>query len=228
MALTDHAVTVDDVIDAWNDSLFGALPKPLGQALFEASRVEVFDPGDIVLRGADPHAFVIVDGLVRVYMRGRDGRQATIRYAMQGDAVGVPPVFHRGIDVYGDAITHIKLIRLPTQRFRALTQREPTLGWAVVQHLAAQIATTNDTLSADVFLPVRARVARHLLDLARRESAGLVVRASHQQIANAIGSVREVVSREMRRFTEDGLIARATDGVVLLDSAELHRLSGGG
>src|SRR5262252_2386280 len=85
MALTNHAATVDDVIDAWNDSLFGALPKPLGQALFEASRVEVFDPGDIVLRGADPHAFVIVDGLVRVYMRGRDGRQATIRYAMQGD-----------------------------------------------------------------------------------------------------------------------------------------------
>ena len=49
----------------------------------------------------------------------------------------------------------------------------------------------------NMFLPVQARVARHLIDLASLQDDVLVVTAGHQEIADAIGSVREVVSRAL-------------------------------
>jgi CRP-like cAMP-binding protein len=71
---------------------------------------------------------------------------------------------------------------------------------------------------------MRQRVARHLLDLAVRESEGLVVYASHQNIADAIGSVREVVSRVLRELRADGLVDRAGERIILRRPTELHRL----
>jgi CRP/FNR family transcriptional regulator len=74
----------------------------------------------------------------------------------------------------------------------------------------------------NVFLSVRQRVARHLLDLAVQEQpAGLVVHASHQDIADAIGSVREVVSRVIRELRTEGLVTRSGDTIVLPNPAGL-------
>ena len=74
-------------------------------------------------------------------------------------------------------------------------------------------------------MQVRQRVARHLLDLAVREDGVLVVRATQQDLADAIGSVREVVSRAVMGFREQGLLARSSEGLVVLDPAGLHRES---
>ena len=208
-------------------SFLGDLPADLSAELFEASTVEDFEAGGVVMHGEEASCFVIADGLVRVYMRGRDGRQATIRYAEETEIVGIPPVIAERMAVWGEALTNVRLVRLPTEHFRAIAQREVSLAWAIARHLAQQISQSNDTLGADLFLPVRARVARHLLDLAHRDTEGLVVEARHRHIANAIGSVREVVSREMRRFAEDGLVKQVEGGTLLLDTAELHRIASG-
>ena len=212
---------------AWNMSMFADLSDAISQQLKSASRLEDFEAGDIVLRGNEASCFIIVNGLVRIYLRGHDGRQVTIRYASQAEVVGMPPVVNRRMAVWGSAVTSGRMIRLPTTRLRTLAQRDVALAWVIARHLAEQMTTTNEVLSADIFLSVRGRVARHLLDLAERESAGLVVHARHQQIADAVGTVREVVSREMRRFVDEGLLARVPNGVVLLDPAALHRIGSG-
>lgn len=129
--------------------------------------------------------------------------------------------------MWGEAVTDAVLLRLPTERYRVLAKREVSLAWLTARHLSQMIASSNEVLGADIFLPVRARVARHLLDLAFRENERLVVHVRHQHIADAIGSVREVVSREMKRFADEGLIARIPDGTLILDSARLHKVASG-
>lgn len=227
MAVPEVASSLEQARSAWNLSFFGDLPEPLNSQLFEASWVEDAEAGTTVMRGMEASSFVVVDGLVRVYLRGHETRQVTIRYGSQSDVIGLPPVVLEQMPVWADAVTDVRIVRIPTERIRALAQREVVLAWAIARHLAQQMASTNDTLAADVFLSVRSRVARHLLDLAEREPEGLVVRARHQHIANAIGSVREVVSREMKRFADEGLVSRVRGGTLLLDSAELHRISSG-
>jgi CRP/FNR family transcriptional regulator, cyclic AMP receptor protein len=71
---------------------------------------------------------------------------------------------------------------------------------------------------------VRQRVARHLLDLAAREEPGrsLVVSATQQGIAQAVGSVREVVARVLRELKAEQLIDSSRTGIHILDPAGLH------
>ena len=207
--------------------MFGDLSPEISEQLESASRLEDFEAGDIVLRGDEASCFIIVDGLVRIYLKGQDCRQVTIRYASHTEVVGMPPVVNQRMAVWGSAVTAGRLIRLPTNRLRTLVQRDVELAWAVARHLAEQMTTTNDVLSADIFLSVRGRVARHLLDLAQKESEGLIVHARHQHIADAVGTVREVVSREMRRFVAEGLVTRVPKGVMLVDPAALHRIGSG-
>ena len=110
-----------------------------------------------------------------------------------------------------------------TGRLSALAQRDGRLAFLVARYLAGQLAEAQDLLATDLFTDVRTRVARHLLDLASIENGSFVVVASHQAIADAIGSVREVVTRSIRRLDAAGLIKREGRLTVLLNPAALTR-----
>jgi glyoxylase-like metal-dependent hydrolase (beta-lactamase superfamily II) len=81
-----------------------------------------------------------------------------------------------------------------------------------------------------VFGSVRQRVAAHLLDLAsdrQRPGGRLVARVSQQELADAAGSVREVVARALRDLRVAEIVATAADSVVILDPARLYAESAG-
>lgn len=219
----------DEVRHAWAQSFLADLPEASAR-LLEGTRVEAVPAGSIVLRGGnanDQTVALVVAGLVRVFVRSHDGRQATARYAAEGEIVGLPPLLAETMPIAVDAVTDARLVRLPTERFKTMAARDAALAWATARYLAQQVSNGNETLSADIFLPIRSRVARHLLDLAQREPDGLVVHVGHQHIADAIGSVREVVSREMKRLQTAGLVARMDRGVLITDPAALHVIASG-
>jgi CRP-like cAMP-binding protein len=214
---------------AWRTSFLGELPDSLSSQVLEGATIKHLAPADVVLvsteAGRNEALYLLVDGLVRVFVVGPDGRQATVRYAGPAEVIGLPPLLTLGMNIRAEAVTDVTAIRLQSQRFVELCQRHVELTWILAQFLAAQVSSATEILAADIFLPVRARVARHLLDLAQRQPEGLVVLARHQQVADAIGSVREVVSREMRRLAEEGVIRRIEGGTLLQDPAELHRIA---
>jgi len=80
----------------------------------------------------------------------------------------------------------------------------------------------------NAFWPVRRRLARHLLDLAANEQRGqmLLVRASHQELADHVGTVREVVARTLTAFRSAGFIGSNPEGIRLLDPHALAHLGG--
>lgn len=223
--------TAAQIESAWTNSFLSDLPGHLRSRLLDGSAWQRLDPAELLLSGdasgARAGIHLILDGLVRVYLRGRDGRQATVRYATHGEVIGLPPVLVVGMTIWAEAVTQVEVVRFSSRRFLSLAACNIELAWPTARYLALQLSSTNDLLAADIFLPVRARIARHLLDLAQREGDHLVVAARHQHIADAIGSVREVVSREMRRLANEGLIERVADKTVLLDPAMLHRISSG-
>lgn len=83
---------------------------------------------------------------------------------------------------------------------------------------------------------MRQRVARHLLDLAsasvrpatpgQRGGQELAARVSQQELADAVGTVREVVVRVLRELRQHGVVRTERDRIVLLEPARLIQEQG--
>ena len=106
-----------------------------------------------------------------------------------------------------------------------MARRDARVGWALAEELNRRLYETLQQTAINAFGSVRQRVAAHLLDLAsaqQRPRGHLVARVSQQDLADAVGSVREVVARVLRDFRVERLVATSPDSIQVLDPAGLH------
>ena len=170
-----------------------------------------------------PRVVVVIDGLLRVFLRSADGRQVTVRYARSGDVAGLAILLGGPGPTSIQAMTTAAVAALRVGTLRSLLASDPRVARACAEEMTRQLYRALDDLSDQAFRTVRQRVVRHLLDLAVvDEGRRPVVRASQQELADAVGSVREVVTRALRGLQEEGSIRTARDEVVLLDPIALH------
>ena len=76
---------------------------------------------------------------------------------------------------------------------------------------------------------MRARVARDIVERATLSGplcAGAHLRVTHQALADATGSVREVVARTLRELSREGVITTGGGGVTVLDPDGLTKVAG--
>lgn len=214
---------------AWSESFMGCFPIRLADQLLVGAREVSLGPGSVFYRGAHHSETeklgLVIDGLLRTYRRSADGRELTVRYASRARVIGLPAVLGNPAAIDGEAVMASRVLVLDPRQFRAITRREPLVAWEVAVYLADLVRETHDILAAHLFLPIRSRVAMHLLDLAVRDGERLVVEASQQDIADNIGSVREVVARAVAQLREEGYLERDDRRLVLIDPAGLHRIS---
>jgi CRP/FNR family transcriptional regulator len=219
-----------EVDDAFARSFLAQLPPELaGKLREEGERVSYPAGTTVYMAGADPQAALVVRGLIRVYLSSTEGRQVTVRYARAGDVLGI------AVLVGGPASTSVQTLE-PTSAFRInartlirAARLDPRVSWAIAEELNRRLYGVLEQTAVNAFGSVRQRVATHLLDLAsdrQRPQGGLVAHVSQQELADAAGSVREVVARALRDLRIAGIVATAADRIVILDPARLYAESG--
>ena len=118
-------------------------------------------------------------------------------------------------------------LRMSPAVARRAVARDVRVARAFLSELSERVVSFIDEIPGNTFATVRQRVARHLLDLAvqggpRREAGtGIVVHVTQTELANAVGTVREVVVRVLRELRRDGLVRTERDQIVILDPAGL-------
>jgi CRP/FNR family transcriptional regulator, cyclic AMP receptor protein len=200
-----------------------ALPRGARERLLaEAIRIDL-PAGAIVYRDDEsPRVIVVVDGLLRVFLSAADGRQTTVRYARSGDVAGLALVVGGPGPMSIQAMTDATVLALGVDTLHSLLATEPGVARVCAEELTRQLYRALDEISEHAFLSIRQRIVRHLLDLASTdEDARLVVHASQQELADEVGSVREVVTRTLHQLRDDGLIETARDEIVLADPVRL-------
>jgi CRP-like cAMP-binding protein len=221
---------VSEQIDAaWRSSLLGGLDEDLQRELKNGAAFLEVPAGHIIYRGSgEPKVALVVSGLVRVMMSSPDGRRATVRYVHSGDFTGlVSVVTHRQV-VDSEAVSDSSVLFLDIERFTRLAVSSATLSWAISSAIGSITSEIIDISATNVFGSVRRRVAWHLLDLAQPSEAGLVVQADQQDIADSIGSVREVIARALRGLRDDEYIGRSgSAGMPVLNPSGLHLVATG-
>jgi CRP/FNR family transcriptional regulator, cyclic AMP receptor protein len=219
-------------------SHLGSLPAAATAELTrEASRLRVPAGGQLHRAGeSSAHCELVVAGLARAYVTAADGRTMTVRYCRPGALIGVVSLFRPGFSLPAaiDAVTAVRLLVLRPSAVRFAAARDPRVASALLEELSERVVSFIAEIPGSAFSTVRQRVARHLLDLAveRRGGGELVVAIHQQELADAVGTVREVVVRALRELRRDGLMLTRRDGIVLLDperlAAEAHAGLGGG
>jgi CRP/FNR family transcriptional regulator len=208
---------------------WSSVPAGIIESLISRGRIVEFPAGHTVYAEADTEALAIVMlGLLRVYMHAADGRQVTVRYVRAGDLLGVPALIAGPAPVFVQAVTSGVAFFFDVAQVKRAAFANAPLAWALAEESVHRLYDVLEELAGNTFASVRQRVARHLLDLAAsRREAGRTLAAlvNQQDLANSVGSVREVVARVLADLRAEGLVRTSPGRVEILDPVRLsHEL----
>jgi CRP/FNR family transcriptional regulator, cyclic AMP receptor protein len=111
--------------------------------------------------------------------------------------------------------------------FLKLMEQNPTIATGVLSEMSRRIRMADERIGNLILLDVYGRVARFLLDLARREGKkfddGVLIekRPTQQDIASMIGASRETVSRVLSELNRRGLISISGKSVMIFGPDEM-------
>jgi CRP/FNR family transcriptional regulator len=228
----------DGVRSALAASSLSELPGPATQRLLTGARLVQVSAGTVTHREGETaeHLELVVDGLVRAFVTAPDGRTMTVRYCRCGALIGAVSMYASGFRMPAgiQAMMQARLLRLSPAIVRRAAHQDPVVAEALLRELADRALTYIHEITGSAFTTVRERVARHLLDLAAQESraAGgaqraLRVAVSQRQLADSVGTVREVVVRVLRDLRDTGVISTHPDRIDILDPIRLSQEQGG-
>lgn len=215
-----------DVVTAMAGSFLGKLPSELVDGLLASGDRADYPPGTTIYReGSAARTWLVVRGLVRVYMSSPEGRQVTVRYARDRDVLGIAVLVGGPADVGAQTLAESTLFRIDAAMLTASARADGRVAWALAEELNRRLYANLRQTAINAFGSVRQRVAAHVLDLAsgqQRPDGPLVARVSQQELADAVGSVREVVARVLRDLRLERLVATSPDSIRILDPTRLH------
>lgn len=208
---------------------FRQLPLTAISEIVLGGRTQTYQVRDTIFREGDPCSglFVLIRGQVHLYKCGIHGQEAII-------SVIQPVIMFNevaAIDGEDNPITAVAAEssltwRINHQRFNELIQKYPPVGNSLLKVLANRNRLLMSSFEDLFSRPVRARVARVILDLSSF-GTNEIDRGQHTnlEIAALAATVPEPVSRALQSFREDGLIDTSRQQIVILQPKKLARLA---
>jgi len=190
-----------------------------------------FSAGEFLFSEDEPCAglYVIESGHVRIFKSSASGREQVLAIDGPGASVAELPVFDGGnYPASAQALTDCKLLFISKKDFQALCLQHPEVALKVLRVVGARLRRLVGIIEELSFTTVRHRLAALLVRLAksngRREGRAItiVLPANNQELAAQIGTVRELVSRNLSRFQSEGLIAMDGRTVIVPDLSKLE------
>jgi CRP/FNR family cyclic AMP-dependent transcriptional regulator len=189
-----------------------------------AVRVKI-PAGSVIHREGEgvPHLELVVSGVVRAFLSAPDGRTMTVRYCRQGALLGVMSLFTPGFAMPASvqALVDAESLALSPGVARRAAALDVRVTRAFLREQSERAMSFLYEVPGSAFATVRQRVARHLLDLASEGAPELVVPVSQQQLAEAVGTVREVIVRVLRELRTAGVVRTERNRIVIVDPARL-------
>ena len=206
------------------------LPDTARRALLITSALLEVRARTVIFGSTDrARAGFVLDGLARTYLSDHSGRQLTVRYVRAGDIVGnVSGVDAERVPLSVAAVTDCVLIEIEVGTLLHLVNTDPRVGAALVNEITNRLQDSYAALGANSLGTMRERVAWHLLDQVLPAPGGgrLIVDLTQQQLADSVGSVREVVARVLRDLRDAGLVTTTNHRIEIVDPVNLAAIAG--
>jgi CRP/FNR family cyclic AMP-dependent transcriptional regulator len=209
------------------DALAAALaqfPRDTAAALRRMGRLNHWNDGDVVLRAGTPaaSALMIVQGRLRLATASAEGKEVLFRWFTPGEFVGLVSILgHMPVPVEAVAVGHCETIHFEAEELlrHLRTDAAGALSFAgLISRFTAEITNLFVTHTAGTLeeriLAVLARLALH--EGVSPSQQDVRLKASHQDIAAAVGASRQRVSLELQKLAASGRIRLGYRHLVLL------------
>ncbi|HTG00995.1 MAG TPA: Crp/Fnr family transcriptional regulator [Nitrospirota bacterium] len=161
-------------------------------------------------------AFVL-DGEIRVFKVGETGREITLYEIGPGETCILNAsciLAHTSYPANAVAASDVTLLLVPADVFRRLVVERPEMRDFVFSLLSRRLSTVMELVEEVAF----GRMDQRLMDYLVEKSENDVLEATHQKIANDLGTSREVVSRLLKDFERKGQVKLSRNSIALLMS----------
>lgn len=174
-----------------------------------------YSAGETVFSEGQPCSglYVVESGHVRIFKSSAGGREQVLSVDGPGSSIAELPVFDGGsYPASVAAVDNATLLFVSKQDFQALCLAHPQVALKVLRVVGARLRRLVGIIEELSFTTVRHRLASFLLRLAQKEGkrsargVEITLPASNQELAAQIGTVRELVSRNLSRLQAEGML----------------------
>ena len=207
------------------------LPPPDLERLAAFAKMQSFGAGEPVFMKGDPAAgmMVVVSGRVRITSSSADGKEMVLNIINPGEVFGEIALID-GVERTADATAAeaTELLLLERRDFLPYLERHPDLSLELLKMLCHRLRTINEQLEDFSFLDLRRRLAKKLVHLADShgeetpEGVRIGFKLTQRELAAMMGTSREAVNKQLRAWTDDGLIKRIGSSIVIRDREGLE------
>ncbi len=207
--------------------LFSGLSAEEIAALAARAAEKRFAPGETIFAEGDrcEGVYLVLEGRVKIFKTSAGGREITLALEVAPASVAEVPLFDRGAyPASVMALDNVTAAFIAADDFRKVCREYPEVALKMLAAVGRRLRQLVGLIERVTFGSVRQRLAALLLELGRQAaSESFPLPSTHQELASRLGTVREVVSRNISRFQSEGLIQLDGRQVRLLDRPGLQR-----
>lgn len=187
---------------------------------------KLFSAGELLFSEGEPcHGLNIVSkGKVRIFKISVGGREQVLAMEFPGDTVTEIPVFDGGpYPVSAVAVENTEIAFISRHDFQSFCMEHPEVALKVLTVVGKRLRRLVAIIEELSFTTIRQRLVSTLVRLAHSEGkqttrgVEFLLPSSHHEMANQLGTVRELISRNLKRLEAEGFLEVDSRQIVIKD-----------
>ena len=200
------------------DSLI-SLEKELVESILEVSILETFQKNTIVIREGQYLKYlpVIIEGMVNVYSQF-DGKELLLYYIKPRQSCIISftaAIYNQPSKIFARTEEETKILLLPTKKVAEWTAKYPRFNQLFFDLYNQRYLDLLETINQLVFKTLDQRILSYLIERSKLMDTD-IVEIRHRQIANDLGTAREVVSRVIKKLEKEEKVEQTSSGIKIL------------
>ena len=187
-----------------------------------------YKKGTTIHDGSECSGVILVrSGCLRVYIMSDEGKDITLYRLHAGEICMLSAscvLDTLTFDVFVDAEEDSDCYVVPGCAYAAASDHSKDIKIFTLETAVSRFSDVMWVMQQILFMSMDKRLAIFLCDESAR-TGSQVISLTHEQIAKYMGSAREVVSRMLKYFTNEGIVEVSRKGIRILDKERLRRMA---
>ncbi len=212
--------------------LFASLTDKEMEALAGRFRSKRFERGALLFSEGDSCTglFLVASGRIRIFKMSAAGREQVLAIEGPGSSFAELPVFDGGnYPASASALDAAEVLFISRKDFQGFCREHPDVALKVIAVVGSRLRRLVGIIEELSFTTVRQRLIALILRLAQasgtpsKEGVRVELSKTHQDLAAELGTVRELVSRNLSRLQAEGFLDVDGRRIVVKDVEGLRR-----